>query len=169
MKTKFRDTTCPLYSTCSSLGYINDDGCTIECKQTSLNMLDANTNKPTNKEIIEALNWIKCDLKALNQDYDKSAIKEEVNKIEAYIQTQEQELTNKNKELAEIKEESEIEYKGYKTIVRYSHADKLLCGKIENTTDLVYFESENANEIESKFQEAVDEYIKFKALCEETE
>ena len=52
-----------------------------------------------------------------------------------------------------------LEYKGYKTHVVFSEEDKMLCGKIDNVKDLIFFESKSANDIESKFHEAVDDYI----------
>lgn len=56
---------------------------------------------------------------------------------------------------------NEIEYKGYKTRVHYSHIDKVLYGKIEGILDLVSFESENVEDVEPNFKKAVDDYMSF--------
>ena len=65
------------------------------------------------------------------------------------------------KRLTAERNDSKIEYHGYHTYVRYSAADKVLCGKIEGIKDLVNFESESAVEIENEFHKAVDDYIAF--------
>lgn len=57
-----------------------------------------------------------------------------------------------------------LEYKGYIATIEYSPEDKVFFGKVEMIDDLVTFESENAKEIESVFQERVEDYI---ATCEQ--
>ena len=57
-----------------------------------------------------------------------------------------------------------LTYKGYLTKIEYSSEDGVLFGKIEGINDLILFDSENASEIEAKFQEAVDDYL---AYCQE--
>lgn len=57
-----------------------------------------------------------------------------------------------------------LQYKGYFTKIEYSVEDRILYGKIEGIKDLVNFESENADEIEQEFKNAVDDYLD---LCEE--
>lgn len=52
-----------------------------------------------------------------------------------------------------------IEYRGYKTTIKYNVTDKLLYGKIEGIDDLIMFESNNINDIEEAFHHAVDSYI----------
>ena len=50
-----------------------------------------------------------------------------------------------------------LQYKGYFTKIEYSVEDRLLYGKIEGIKDLVNFESENVEEIEQEFKNAVDD------------
>ena len=57
-----------------------------------------------------------------------------------------------------------LQYKGYFTKIEYSVEDRLLYGKIEGIKDLVNFESENVEEIEQEFKNAVDYYLE---LCQE--
>ncbi len=54
-----------------------------------------------------------------------------------------------------------LEYRGYYTKVEYSAEDHVLYGKIEGIRDLVNFESENAENVEKEFHEAVDDYLAF--------
>lgn len=54
-----------------------------------------------------------------------------------------------------------LEYKGYLTKIEYSVEDKVIFGKIEGIKDLILFESDKTEDIENKFQEAVDEYLDF--------
>ena len=57
-----------------------------------------------------------------------------------------------------------LEYKGYFTRIEYSVEDQVLHGRIEGIQDLVNFECERADEAESAFHEAVDDYL---AYCED--
>ncbi len=57
-----------------------------------------------------------------------------------------------------------IEYKGYYAKIEYSAEDKVLYGKIEGINDLVSFESNNIEDIETEFRNAVDDYL---LVCEE--
>ena len=52
-----------------------------------------------------------------------------------------------------------IEYNGYIGSIEYSSEDKLFFGKLEMIDDLITFEADSASELESNFQEVVDEYI----------
>ena len=54
---------------------------------------------------------------------------------------------------------SVIEYKDYIGSVEYSHEDKCFFGKLEMIDDLVTFEATNVDELETNFQNAVDDYI----------
>ena len=54
-----------------------------------------------------------------------------------------------------------LEYKGYYTEINYDQKDRILFGKIEGIRDLVDFHSEDANEIEDEFHNAVDDYLSF--------
>ena len=56
-----------------------------------------------------------------------------------------------------------LEYKGYHGKVEYSVEDQVLFGTILGINDLITFESDNAEEIEENFKEAVDDYL---YLCE---
>lgn len=60
--------------------------------------------------------------------------------------------------------ENTLSYKGYFANVEYIAEDKILFGKIEGISDLVTFESTNAEKIEQEFQSAVDDYL---AFCKE--
>lgn len=54
-----------------------------------------------------------------------------------------------------------IKYKGYYAKVEYSIDDKVLYGKIEGINDLVTFECNTEEEIETAFKEAVDDYLAY--------
>ncbi len=54
---------------------------------------------------------------------------------------------------------STIEYKDYMGSVEYSHEDRCFFGKLEMIDDLVTFEATNVDELETNFQNAVDDYI----------
>jgi predicted HicB family RNase H-like nuclease len=56
-----------------------------------------------------------------------------------------------------------IKYKDHLGSVRFSTEDKVFYGKIEGIDDLVTFEGQSVKELESSFQEAVEDYI---VLCE---
>jgi len=58
---------------------------------------------------------------------------------------------------------STIEYNGYIGSIEYSAEDKCFFGKLEMIDDLVTFEATTAEELESNFHNAVDEY---KETCE---
>jgi len=60
--------------------------------------------------------------------------------------------------------ENVLTYKGYSTKVEYSAEDKLLFGKIEGIVDLVNFQSETLDGVETAFHEAVEDYL---AFCED--
>lgn len=52
-----------------------------------------------------------------------------------------------------------LEYKGYIGSIEYSHEDKVFHGKLEMIDDLVTFEADSASELESNFQQCVDDYL----------
>jgi len=52
-----------------------------------------------------------------------------------------------------------IEYKGYIGSIEYSSEDKCFFGKLEMIDDLVTFESDNANDLETNFHNSVNEYL----------
>lgn len=58
-----------------------------------------------------------------------------------------------------------LEYKGYCTKIEYSKEDKVLYGKIEGINDLVNFESDNLEDVEKEFHNAVDDYLEFCKEC----
>ena len=54
-----------------------------------------------------------------------------------------------------------IQYKGYSCRPEYSADDHIFFGRIIGIRDVVYFQSENAKDIEKEFHEAVDDYLEF--------
>ena len=58
-----------------------------------------------------------------------------------------------------------MNYKGYTAVVEYDERDRIFHGHLIGTADQVYFEGSSVNELETAFQEAVDDYL---AYCEET-
>ena len=52
-----------------------------------------------------------------------------------------------------------IEYNGYIGSIEYSPQDRCFFGKLEMIDDLVTFEAVSAEDIETNFHNAVDEYI----------
>ena len=54
-----------------------------------------------------------------------------------------------------------LTYKGYSTKIEYDVDFAVLFGKIEGISDLVTFESKNADEIVREFHSAVDDYLQF--------
>ncbi len=52
-----------------------------------------------------------------------------------------------------------IEYNGYIGSIEYSSEDKCFFGKLEMINDLVTFEANSADELETNFKYVVDEYI----------
>jgi len=52
-----------------------------------------------------------------------------------------------------------LHYKGFKTTIRYSVADKVYFGKLEGIRDLVLFESKYKKDFQHEFESAVDEYV----------
>jgi predicted HicB family RNase H-like nuclease len=57
-----------------------------------------------------------------------------------------------------------LKYNGYFGSVEYSQEDKLLYGKIECINDLIMFETTDATQLQTVFEEAVDDYL---ATCKE--
>jgi len=57
-----------------------------------------------------------------------------------------------------------LNYKGYICSLHYSKENKTFWGKIEMIRSLVTFETDNAADLESAFQEAVEDYL---ATCKE--
>lgn len=55
-----------------------------------------------------------------------------------------------------------LEYKNYRSYADYSDEDGVWYGKIEDTTDLVSWESETLDGCAKSFAEAVDDYIELK-------
>lgn len=52
-----------------------------------------------------------------------------------------------------------FEYKGYRGTVSFSAEDRVFFGTIHGINDLVTFEGESVNELETAFCEAVDDYL----------
>ena len=57
-----------------------------------------------------------------------------------------------------------MEYLGYHATVEFD--GKNFFGTIDNVSDLVTFESDNAQDLEREFHSAVEDYIKFRRLLE---
>ena len=62
---------------------------------------------------------------------------------------------------------NELHHRGYVTRIHYSARDNLLYGKIENTQDLITFESNTCDGIVEEFNSAVDDYIEYKEKINE--
>ncbi len=60
-----------------------------------------------------------------------------------------------------MKNDNLLHYKGYSAKPEYSAEDKLFYGKLLGIADLVDFCAENAKDLESEFQKAVDDYLDF--------
>jgi len=52
-----------------------------------------------------------------------------------------------------------IEYRGYIGSIEYSCEDKCFFGKLEMINDLVTFEANSADELETNFHNVVDDYL----------
>lgn len=52
-----------------------------------------------------------------------------------------------------------LKYKDYRATINYSAEDNVLFGKIEGINALVTFEAESVDELQSAFQEAVEDYL----------
>lgn len=55
-----------------------------------------------------------------------------------------------------------LNYRGFIGSSKYSPEDKCYYGVIENTQDLVTYESDKLEDLEIEFQHAVDAYLEFK-------
>ena len=56
-----------------------------------------------------------------------------------------------------------LKHKGYRGSVHFSSEDRVLHGRILGISDMVNFEGRDVDELESAFQECVDDYL---AMCE---
>ena len=52
-----------------------------------------------------------------------------------------------------------MKYKGYEALVTFDEDDRILCGRVLSTRDVISFEAESVDEIERAFHEAVDDYL----------
>lgn len=59
-----------------------------------------------------------------------------------------------------------MEYLGYRAAVEFD--GKIFFGTIENISDLVTFESDDAESLEREFHAAVDDYIEFRKLTDKS-
>jgi predicted HicB family RNase H-like nuclease len=55
-------------------------------------------------------------------------------------------------------------YKGYEAIVEFDEEAKILSGEVINTRDVITFQADSADQVETAFHESVDDYI---AFCKE--
>lgn len=53
------------------------------------------------------------------------------------------------------------EYRGFKTLIRFSKEDSLYYGKIENINDLVSFHGKSIEKCIDSFRKSVNEYLDF--------
>ena len=60
-----------------------------------------------------------------------------------------------------------MQYKGFSTIMEYCSQDWIFYGKILNIRHLVLFGSEKAEDFESEFHLAVDDYIETQKCIDE--
>ncbi len=54
-----------------------------------------------------------------------------------------------------------LRYRGYSAKPEYSAEDRIFCGRILGISDLVDFQSEEADGIENEFHKAVDDYLQY--------
>lgn len=54
-----------------------------------------------------------------------------------------------------------LEYKGYKTKIKFNQEDNIFYGEIEGIRDFVNFHTDNCLKIKEKFHDAVDDYLEF--------
>lgn len=54
-----------------------------------------------------------------------------------------------------------LHYKGYTAKTEYSAEDRIFYGKILGISDMAYFQSDSAKDLEREFHEAVDDYLEF--------
>ena len=52
-----------------------------------------------------------------------------------------------------------MKYKGYEALVTFDEDDRILCGRVLVTRDVISFEADSVDEIEGAFHEAVDDYL----------
>lgn len=60
-----------------------------------------------------------------------------------------------------MKSNNLLRYKGYSAKPEYSAEDRIFYGRILGISDLVDFQSEEANDIENEFHKAVEDYIQY--------
>ena len=54
-----------------------------------------------------------------------------------------------------------LKYKGYIGKVEYDDEEKILCGEVINTKDVITFQGDSASEIEQAFHDSVDDYLEW--------
>ena len=59
-----------------------------------------------------------------------------------------------------------MEYNGYIGTVSYSQEDKVLVGAVYGIDDLITYEGDTVEEIETAFNEAVDDYLELCKACQ---
>ncbi len=52
-----------------------------------------------------------------------------------------------------------MKYRGYEALVSFDEDDRVLCGRVLSTRDVISFEAESVDGIERAFHEAVDDYL----------
>lgn len=58
-----------------------------------------------------------------------------------------------------------MEYKGYVGMVEYDDEANILHGEVVNTRDVITFQAESVNDLQTAFRESVEDYLEF---CAET-
>ena len=58
-----------------------------------------------------------------------------------------------------------MKYKGYEALVTFDEDDRILCGRVLSTRDVISFEADSVEDIERAFHEAIDDYLE---QCAET-
>lgn len=54
-----------------------------------------------------------------------------------------------------------MKYKGYTGSVEYDPDDRIFHGSVDNITDIVTFQGDSVEELETAFRDSVDEYLDF--------
>lgn len=54
-----------------------------------------------------------------------------------------------------------LSYQGYYATIEFDAETHLLCGSVVGMRDGIYFEAERADEVETAFHDAVDDYLAF--------
>ena len=56
-----------------------------------------------------------------------------------------------------------MKYKGYEAHVTFDEDERLVCGRVLGTRDVISFEADSVDGIERAFREAIDDYLEQQA------